>query len=128
MNFVIKKHVKSSVPATVEKLKSLLAQKGFGVISEIDVQALMAKKLGAKYRPHVILGACNPNFSNSLLLLDKDAGVFLPCNIVVYETEQGETTVSAIDPVAAMQHVKDSKVAEIAQSVREAFEQIVKNV
>jgi len=113
--------------ALVKAREALMAQ-GFGILSEIDVQAKFREKLGIDYRPYVILGACKPPLAHQALSAEIELGVLLPCNVVVYVDDAGQTTVSAMDPVKAMQVIGNPAVAAIAGEVKallsRALEQI----
>lgn len=103
----------------VERTKEALASEGFGVLSEIDVAATMKKKLGVDLRPYVILGACNPSLALQALTVERDIGLLLPCNVIVYAAEApGRSVVSAIDPVEALQLTGNAEVGPLADEVR----------
>ena len=109
------------VPYTkaVERTKEALATEGFGVLSEIDVAATLHKKLGVDFRPYVILGACNPSLAHRALLAERDIGLLLPCNVVVYEADEpGHSVVTVLDPVAAMRLSGNDAIQPIAEDVK----------
>jgi len=109
------------VPYTkaVERTKEALAAEGFGVLSEIDVAATLHKKLGVDFRPYVILGACNPPLAHRALLAERDIGLLLPCNVVVYEADEpGHSVVAVLDPVAAMRLSGNDAIQPIAEDVK----------
>jgi uncharacterized protein (DUF302 family) len=109
------------VPYTkaVERTKEALAAEGFGVLSEIDVAATLHKKLGVDFRPYVILGACNPPLAHRALLAERDIGLLLPCNVVVYEADEpGHSVVTVLDPVAAMRLSGNDAIQPIAEDVK----------
>jgi len=95
-----------------------LKKEGFGIITDIDVQATFKKKLDLDFRKYRILGACNPHFAYEALTLEDQIGVFLPCNVVVEEYENGDIEVIAVDPVASMISVKNDALAEQAMTVQ----------
>jgi uncharacterized protein (DUF302 family) len=102
---------------TIAAVKRALGEQGFGVLTEIDVRATLAKKLGVEFRPYSILGACNPVFAHQALELEDKVGTMLPCNVVVQQ-RNGRVEVSAVDPVASMQAIPNVELTKIAREVR----------
>ncbi len=98
------------------RLPAALKQEGFGVLTEIDIAATLKQKLGVEFRRYKILGACNPTFAHQALGMRLEIGVMLPCNVVVYENDQGKATVLAIDPMQTMA-AADPALAPVAQEV-----------
>ena len=124
MDYGCKKQVSLSFEAAVEKVKTELAKEGFGILTEIDVQATLKKKLSVDYDRYVILGACNPPFAYQALQADKEIGLLLPCNVIVYE-DSGKTFVSAILPAVAMGMVDNPSLDDIARQVEEKLKKVV---
>jgi uncharacterized protein (DUF302 family) len=108
----------------VERTKTALNAEGFGVLCEIDVQKTMKEKLGADFRPYVILGVCNPPLAHQALEAELDLGLLLPCNVVVYETEQG-ARVEAMDPEPVLGLVGNPALAPIAREVKARLERAI---
>jgi len=102
----------------VERTKEALKAEGFGVLSEIDLQAKLREKLGVELAPYLILGACNPPLAYKALQAEPEVGLLLPCNVIVYGTTGGRTVVAAVDPDAMLAVVGDS--AAIAEVGRDA--------
>jgi uncharacterized protein (DUF302 family) len=111
----------------VERTRGELAEEGFGVLTEIDVQATLREKLGEEVDPYVILGACNPAYAHRALGIEPDLGALLPCNVVVYERD-GETSVAAVDPIVMLSIVDNPELDEIAGEVRARVERAVARV
>jgi uncharacterized protein (DUF302 family) len=103
----------------LSKVTANLKEQGFGVLTEIDIKATLKDKLGVETRPYKILGACNPPFAHRALQAEEEIGLLLPCNVIVYINGAGETVVSALDPVVAMQVADNPALAEVAEAVRE---------
>ena len=101
-----------------QKVVNALQEEGFGILSEINVQATLKKKLGIEKRPYKILGACNPGFANQALEADPDIGLLLPCNVVIREEEDGAITVAFMDPEAVLRLVERNDIEALAGEVR----------
>jgi len=122
-----RKQVDGSFISVIEKVKSELSKKGFGVLTEIDVKATLKKKLDVDFDNYVILGACNPPFAYKALLAEKEIGLMLPCNVIVYETN-GDVFVSAILPALAMSMIENEKLLEIAEQVEVKLKKLIDSV
>ena len=118
MKYGYTKKVNLSFTEAVEKIKDALKTGGFGVLTEIDVKATMKQKLDVDYEEYVILGACNPQFAHRALTAEKEIGLLLPCNVIVYQ-DGGDTFVSAIVPTVAMSVVENEALAPLAKEVEE---------
>ena len=125
MTYYFRTQLEMPFDQAVQHVTEALAAKGFGVLSTIDVQATMKKKLNVEFRPYTILGACNPEFAHKALQSEDMIGTMLPCNVVVQEMSKGSVEVSAVDPVASMMAVKNPKLATIAGEVRDLLKQVV---
>ena len=127
-SYGIQKTVTGAFDEVVEKVKSALAKEGFGILTEINVKETLKKKLDVDYLNYHILGACHPQSAYQVLLKEQEIGLLLPCNVIVYEKENGTITVSAIRPTAAMQVVKNDDIAGIAKEVEQKLEQVVAGI
>jgi uncharacterized protein (DUF302 family) len=112
----------------IEHVTEALKNEGFGVLTEIDVQATLKKKIDVDFKKYKILGACNPHFAYKALTNEDKIGVFLPCNIIVEEHENGEVEVSAVDPIASMIAVQNDSLATIALEVQQKLKTIIENL
>jgi len=106
-----------SIDKASVRVKAALKEEGFGVLTEIDVQATLSEKIGVDFRPYRILGACNPKLALSALQAEDKIGTMLPCNVIIQETGEGQFEVAAVDPVASMQAIKNDALGETAAKV-----------
>lgn len=125
MSYYLSRHCRQSFEAAIERVRSALADEGFGVLTEIDVTATLKKKLDVNFRNYRILGACNPPFAYKALQAEDKIGTMLPCNVVVQETGENEVEIAAIDPVASMLAVENPELKALARQVREKLENVV---
>ncbi len=122
------KTVDMSYQEAIDKVTEELKKEGFGILTEIDVKATLKKKLDVDFRPYKILGACNPPYAHKALLAEEQIGLMLPCNVVVYENENGKTVVAAIDPIASMQAVNNPNLGDIAVAIREKMQSVIEKM
>ena len=117
----------------VESVKRALAAEGFGILCEIDVAATMKNKLDVDFRPYVILGACNPPLAHRALTAERDIGLLLPCNVIVYADDiPGRSVIAALDPVVALSVTGNTDLQSVAMDVKarlmRALEAVPSNV
>jgi uncharacterized protein (DUF302 family) len=111
----------------VARVRETLKEEGFGVLTEIDVQATLREKLGEETEPYLILGACNPPYAHRALELEPELGTLLPCNVVVYERD-GATHVSAVDPISMLGIVENPDLQPVADEIRARVDRAVRKV
>jgi uncharacterized protein (DUF302 family) len=110
----------------LERTREELANEGFGVLAEIDIAGTLRKKLDVDFRPYTILGACNPPLAHRALIAERDLGLLLPCNVIVYAgDEPGTSVVAAMDPEAALELTGNPEVREVAREVKGRLERVL---
>ncbi len=107
-----------------QRTRAALAERGFGVLTEIDVQATMKKKLDADMKPYRILGACNPGMAKQAIEMEPNIGAMLPCNVILRAVDDA-IQVSAVDPVASMLAIDNSELKGVANQVRSMLAEVV---
>ncbi|MBM3566414.1 MAG: DUF302 domain-containing protein [Alphaproteobacteria bacterium] len=112
----------------IEKATAALKERGFGVLTTIDVKDTLKKKIGADFRPYTILGAYNPNYAHQALQAEPMIGTMLPCNVIVQQGADGKVQVSAVDPVASMAAIKNPALEKIATTVRGLLKETVESL
>lgn len=124
MQYGYKRTLNMSFLEAIIATKEAMAKEGFGVLTEIDVKATLQKKLGVEYDNYIILGFCNPPFAYKALQSEKEIGLLLPCNVILFE-EEGKVIVSAILPSVAMNMVESSDLGELAKAVEEKLKNAI---
>jgi uncharacterized protein (DUF302 family) len=117
MSVTLKKELASSYEDALARIPEALKTEGFGILTELDVSQTLKNKLGVDFRRYKILGACNPAFAHQALSASLEIGVLLPCNIVVYESDDGRAVVLAIDPTQTVA-AGDPRLVDLAATVR----------
>ena len=125
MQYSIDKILDMPFDDAVNRVIEELKKEGFGVLTDIDVQTTLKKKLDVDFRKYRILGACNPPFAYKALQAERKIGTMLPCNVIVQETEAGQVEVSAIDPIASMRAIENPNLQEIADEVQAKLKKVV---
>jgi uncharacterized protein (DUF302 family) len=125
MNYCFSKNVKVSFDEAIEKVTASLKEEGFGILTEIDVKKTFKKKLDVDFKKYRILGACNPVFAHKAITAEDKIGVFLPCNVVVEEHEDGTVEVTAVDPAASMMSVENESLGALALEVQTKMKKVI---
>ena len=118
----------TTVTAIRSKVEDALKAEGFGVLTEIDIQATMKKKLDKDYLPHLIFGACNPVFADKVLSVDQHISLMLPCNVTIRQVENNDVEVAIINPLEAMKVIGNSIIESYANEVNEKLNRVLANI
>jgi len=129
MNYYFNKILKNkSFEEAIESVTIELKNEGFGVLTEIDVKETLKKKIDVDFKKYKILGACNPHFAYKALQSEDKIGVFLPCNIIVEEHENGEVEVSAVDPIASMNSLENPTLGQLALEIQQKLKNVIESL
>ena len=128
MQYYVNKTLDEDFDEVVKKITNALKEEGFGVLSDIDMQGTLKKKIDVNVRKYRILGACNPSNAYRAVSTEPYIGLMLPCNVVVQETEDGKTDVAAVDPKASMMAVENPELQKVAKDIGEMLTRAVNSV
>jgi len=127
MSYGFSKTVSVPYEQAIERVTEELKKEGFGILTTIDVQDTLKKKLDVDFNKYVILGACNPPFAHKALVAEEQIGLLLPCNVIVYE-KNGRTTVAAFDPMTMATLVENDALKSIAEEVTARLRRVINSL
>ncbi len=128
MSYHFSTTVSESFDKAIETVTARLKEKGFGVLTTIDVQKAMKEKIDKDINPYTILGSCNPSYAYKALQAENKIGTMLPCNVVVQQHDDGSVEVSAVDPMASMQAIENPALGAVATEVRAMLQEVIKGL
>ena len=127
-NFVFSRALNTSYEEALIEVQEALTEEGFSVLATVDVQSTLKKKLNVDFRKYTILEACNPFYTFQALQTDLDVGLLLPCNVIIYETDDYNVYVSAINPLSVLDEIHDEKLGIIAEAVLTKLQKVMEHV
>ncbi|TXD46017.1 DUF302 domain-containing protein [Polaribacter sp. IC073] len=128
MNYYFNKTVNGTFEEVIEKVKKVLKEEGFGILTEIDIKETLKKKLDVDFKQYKILGACNPPFAYKALEAEDKIGTMLPCNVIVQEIGTEIIEVAAVNPMASMQAVDNKELHTIASEITSMLEVVIEKL
>lgn len=128
MSYYFSKEIPGAFESVEEKVRNKLKEQGFGILTEINVQDTLKKKLNVDFHPYKILGACNPPLAHQALQAEDKIGTMLPCNVIIQQKPGGKIEVAAVDPVASMQAVQNPSLAQTAEQVRGKLKAVIQGL
>ena len=128
MSYYFAKTLDSPFDDVVDEVITALKAEGFGVLTTINIQETLKKKLDVEFPRYVILGACNPTLALEALQVENKIGTMLPCNVIVRDNGDGKTEVAAVDPVSSMQAVDNPKLANVAATVQAKLASVINSL
>lgn len=128
MKYYNAKKVKGSFEDVIEKTREELEKEGFGVLTEINVNETLKKKLDIDFKKYRILGACNAPYAHKALQAEDKVGTMLPCNVIVQELNNGEVEVAAINPIASMMAIDNEELKPIAEEIKGKLDKVIENI
>jgi len=126
--YYLNKTTNYSFTEAEQKIRAALKEKGFGILTEIDMQATMKAKLDKDIQQYKILGACNPNFAYQALKEEEKIGILLPCNVTLIENKDGSVDISIMNPVEAFKLIENDAIAPFANEVKDILSEALVNV
>jgi uncharacterized protein (DUF302 family) len=128
MSYYVAKSVSMPFDAAVADITLKLKDQGFGVLTDVDVQATLKSKLGVEFPKYRILGACNPRLAHEALKMEERLGVLLPCNVIVRDEGNGKVEVAGVDPVATMERTGNEALRATAEQIRQRLSAAITSV
>ncbi|HEB62791.1 MAG TPA: DUF302 domain-containing protein [Bacteroidetes bacterium] len=128
MNYYFDKTINHDFEESIEKVTDVLKQEGFGILARIDMHKTLKEKINIDFRKYTILEACNPPFAYRSLQAEENIGIMLPCNIVIQEVGENKVKVSMVNPVVAMQNVKNPKMDDIASEIKQKLQKAINSL
>ncbi len=125
MGYYFHRILDTTFDEAIDRVTEELKKEGFGILSEIDVQQALKKKLNVDFKKYTILGACNPPFAYQALQIEEMIGTMLPCNVIVLENDKGQVEVAAVDPVPSLQAIKNPQLQEVADQVQGKLKKVI---
>ncbi len=125
MSYYFNKTIAADFETVKKKVIAELGKEGFGILTEVDVQATFKNKVDVDFRKYQILGACNPHYAHKAIEAEDKIGTMLPCNVILQELENGKVEVAAINASASMQAVDNNKVADVAKIISAMLKKVV---
>ena len=127
LNYGFTKEIGASFEETLDKVSEELKKEGFGILTQINVEEKFKEKLGIDFKKYIILGACNPSSAHKAILVEKNIGLMLPCNVVIYE-RQNKTVVSIIKPTVAMKIIGNVGLEQIASTIENKLKKVFDSI
>lgn len=127
MSYYLTKEVVLNFEDAESKIREELLKVGFGILTEIDVQSTLKKKINADFRKYKILGACNPKFAHEALLEEDKLGVMLPCSVIIQEHENNKVEISIMNPSPFMKQLNNEKLTLASSQVEKLLDEALKN-
>lgn len=128
MDYYFSKILSCSMTEAEAIVLAAMKERGFGLITEIDMKQKLNEKLGVEIRPYKILGMCNPSFAYKAIQVEEKIGTMLPCNVLLIDKGDGNTEVAAINPIASMQSIRNEQLGIFAQEVTNILKEVVEGL
>lgn len=128
MNYYFAKVANCTFEEAVQQTIEALRQEGFGVLTDIDIQATLKKRLDVDFKKYRILGACHPSSAFKALQAEDKIGTMLPCNVIVQEVAPGKVEIAAVNPIASMMAVQNTQLGEIATAITQKLQRVIEGL